>query len=168
MYLLVLYSSSCQMWFISGVKSTRQAWRYVSLQNNLGFSLCTTLSVCCIVITLDKRKKSEMKVSTDWCIAIEYQKSSLIRVIFINYQTSELQCNYQSYIQRNTIGDAWGFRGIALIATSGGFSIETLIEVTPSQKTKSNRSISTMKNRIPKWLQHYHKACCKKDSCCRR
>ena len=47
-------------------------------------------SVCCIVATLDDRKKSKIGVSADWCAAIEYQRSSSIRVIFVNYQTSEL------------------------------------------------------------------------------
>ena len=70
-----------------------------------------------------------MEVSTDWCVAVEHQRSSSIRVIFINYQTSELQYNYQSYIQGRNIGDAWGFSGIAPIALSGGFSGETLIGV---------------------------------------
>jgi len=47
-----------------------------------------------MVITSDKRKKSEIEVSANKCIAIEYQKLSSIRIIFINYQTSELQCSY--------------------------------------------------------------------------
>jgi len=29
-----------------------------------------------------------------WYVAIEYQRSSSIRIIFIDYQTSKLQCNY--------------------------------------------------------------------------
>jgi len=33
--------------------------------NNLGFSLCATLSVCYMVATLDNRKKSEMGVSAN-------------------------------------------------------------------------------------------------------
>jgi len=33
-------------------------------------------------------------MSTDWGIAIKHWKSSLIRVIFVNYQTSKLQYNY--------------------------------------------------------------------------
>ena len=37
-----------------------------------------------------------------------------------------------------------------------------------SWKTKSNRSISTMEDRIPKWFQHCHKVCCKKGGHCRR
>ena len=50
-----------------------------------------------------------MEVSTDWCIAVKHWGSSLIEVIFVNYQTSKLQCNYQSYIQINIIEDAQGF-----------------------------------------------------------
>ena len=34
-------------------------------QNNCGLSLCAALSVCCIVATLDKWMKSEIKVSAD-------------------------------------------------------------------------------------------------------
>ena len=43
-----------------------------TLQNNLGFSLCVMLSVCHIVTTSDKRKKSEIGVSADWYVAVEY------------------------------------------------------------------------------------------------
>ena len=46
--------------------------------------------VCCMVTISDRRKKSEMGVSTNWYVAIEYQKLSSIRVIFVDYQTSEL------------------------------------------------------------------------------
>ena len=70
------------------------AQKCMNLWNNLGFSLCAILSNYCMIITSDERKKSEMKVSTDWYIAIEYWRLSSIRVIFINYQTSELQYNY--------------------------------------------------------------------------
>jgi len=69
------------------------AWKCVNLWNNLSFSLCTVPSNYHIVATLDK-KKSKIEVSTDWCVAVEYWRSSLIRVIFVNYQTSKLQCNY--------------------------------------------------------------------------
>jgi len=51
-------------------------------------------SVCHVVATSDDGKKSEMEVSADWCVAIEHWESSSIRVIFVNYQTSELQYNY--------------------------------------------------------------------------
>jgi len=47
-----------------------------------------------MVTISDRRKKSEMEVSTDWCVAIEHWELSSIEVIFVNYQTSELQCNY--------------------------------------------------------------------------
>ena len=63
------------------------------------------------------------------------------------------------------IGDAWGFSGKAPITPSRGFSIEILTEVALSWKTELNRSISAMKNRIPRWLQHYCKVCYKKGRC---
>ena len=66
----------------------------MDLWNNLGFSLCAVPPVCHVVTISDDRKKSEMGVSANWCVAIEYQRLTSIRVIFINYQTSELQCNY--------------------------------------------------------------------------
>ena len=47
-----------------------------------------------------------MGVSTDWYVAVEYWRLSLIRIIFVDYQTSELQYNYQSYIQIDNIEDA--------------------------------------------------------------
>ena len=109
-----------------------------------------------------------MRMSANWCIAVEHWRLISIRIIFINYQTSELQCNYQSYIQMNIIGDAWGFSDKAPITPSRSFSVETLTEVTPSQKTKSNRSISAVEDRIPGQLQHHCKVCCKKDGYCRR
>ena len=62
----------------------------MDLLNNLGFSLCVVPSVCHVVTTLDERKKSEIEVSTDWYVAIEHWRSSLIRIIFVDYQTSEL------------------------------------------------------------------------------
>ena len=43
-----------------------------TLWNNLGFSLYAVLSVCYMIITLDRRKKSEIEVSTDWCVVIEH------------------------------------------------------------------------------------------------
>ena len=49
------------------------------------------------------------------------------------------------------------------IGYTRGFSIEILTEVTLSWKTESNRSISAMEDRVPGWLQHCHKTCCKKD-----
>ena len=127
----------------------------------LAYMLCC-LSVCCMVTTSDNGEKSKMEVSADWCVAIEHWRSSSIRVIFVNYQTSELQCNYQSYIQTNSIGDAWGFSGKTSIILSGGFSVEILTGVTLSWKTELNRSISAMEDRILRWLQHHHETCCEK------
>ena len=66
------------------------AQRYMNLWNNLSFSLCAMLSVCYVVTSSDERKKSEIEVSTDWCITIEYQRLSSIRIIFVDYQTSKL------------------------------------------------------------------------------
>ena len=68
----------------------------------------------------------------------------------------------------DSIEDAWGFSGKTPITLSGGFSVETLIGVTPSWKTELNRSISTGEDRIPGWLQHHHKTCCKKGGYCGR
>jgi len=82
-----------------------------------------------VIVTLDKRKKSKMRVISDWHVIIEYWILSSIRVIFVDYQTSELQYNYYSYIQGRTIGDAQIFSNIASIALSGGFSGKILIEV---------------------------------------
>jgi len=65
----------------------------------------------------------------------------------------------------DSIGDAQGFSGKTPITPSGGFSIETLTGVTLSWKTKLNRSISAMEDRIPGGLQHRHKMCCKKGGC---
>jgi len=52
----------------------------------------------------------------------------------------------------DSIGDAWGFSGKTPITLSGGFSVETLTEVTLSWKTKLNRSISTIEDRISRGL----------------
>jgi len=61
-----------------------------------------------------------------------------------------------------SIGDAWGFIGKTPITPSGGFSVETLTEVTPSWKTELNRSIPAMEDGIPGGLQHRYKTCCEK------
>ena len=50
----------------------------------------------------------------------------------------------------DSIGDAWGFK--TPITPSRGFSVETLTRVTLSWKTKLNRSISAVKDRIPREL----------------
>ena len=97
-----------------------------------------------------------MEVSTNWCVIIEYWRSSLIRVIFVDYQTSKLQYNYQSYIQVDNIGDTQGFSSIAPITPSRGFSGEILIEVrrTLSWKTELNRNIFVIEDRISRLLQY--------------
>ena len=65
----------------------------------------------------------------------------------------------------DSIEDTQGFSGKT---PSRGFSVKILTGVTPSWKTKSNRSISAIEDGIPKWLQHCHKACCEKGGRCRR
>jgi len=66
------------------------AWKCANLWNNLGFSLCTMPSDYSMVITLDERKKFKMEISTDWYVAVKYWRLSLIRIIFVDYQTSKL------------------------------------------------------------------------------
>ena len=44
------------------------------------------------------------------------------------------------------------FSGNTSITPSRGFSVETLTGVTLSWKTKLNRNISAMEDRIPGWL----------------
>jgi len=61
-----------------------------------------------------------------------------------------------------TIEDTWGFSGIAPITLSRGFSVEILTGVTPSWKTKLNRSISAVEDGILRWLQHCNKMCFEK------
>jgi len=48
------------------------------------------------------------------------------------------------------IGDTWGFSGKAPITLSGSFSVETLTGVTLLWKTELNRSISAIKDGIPR------------------
>ena len=67
------------MWFTLEWKSAEMTWRWADLWNDLGFSLYAALPVCYMVTTSDGRKKSEMEVSADWYVAIEYWRSSLIR-----------------------------------------------------------------------------------------
>ena len=57
----------------------------MDLWNDLGSSLYAALSVYHMVATSDDGKKSKMGVSADWCVAIEYQRLSSIRVIFVDY-----------------------------------------------------------------------------------
>ena len=47
-----------------------------------------------VVATSDDEKKSKIGISANWYVTIEHQRSSSIRVIFVDYQTSKLQCNY--------------------------------------------------------------------------
>ena len=68
-------------------------------------------------------------MNTNWYATIEYWRLNSMRVIFINYQTSKLQYNYWSYLQRRTIGDVQDFSSIVPIALSRGFSGKTLIGV---------------------------------------
>ena len=70
-----------------------------------------------------------MEVSTNWCVTVEHQRLSSIRIIFVDYQTSKLQYNYQSYIQVYNIGGTWGFSSMASITSSKDFNVEILIEV---------------------------------------
>ena len=98
----------------------------VNLQNDLDFSLCVMPFICHMVTTSDDWMKSKMEVSADQHITVEYQRLSLIEIIFINYQTSKLQSNY---IQVGDIGNAQDFSNIAPIVLSRGFSSEILIGV---------------------------------------
>ena len=52
-----------------------------------------------MITTSDGKKKSEMEVSANWCVAVEHWRLSSIRVIFVDYQTSELQYNYLLGVQ---------------------------------------------------------------------
>ena len=61
-----------------------------------------------------------------------------------------------------SIGNTQGFSGNTPIILSRSFSVEILTGVTLSWKTELNRSISTMEDRIFRWLQHRHEMCCKK------
>jgi len=51
----------------------------MDLWNDLGFSLCAVPFVCCVVATSDDGEKSEIEVSADWYVAIEYWRLSSIR-----------------------------------------------------------------------------------------
>ena len=64
-----------------------------TIQNDLGFNLYAMLFVCYIVITLDNLMKYKRGVLIVVCHCLTL-RLSLIEFIFINYQTSELQCNY--------------------------------------------------------------------------
>ena len=72
-------------------KSTRWTWRCVDLWNNIGFSLYTVLSLCCVITISDDREKSEMGVSADlvcycWTLGIKFNKSlSSLIIRLANY-----------------------------------------------------------------------------------
>ena len=67
-----------------------------------------------------------------------------------------------------SIGDTQVFISKTPITLSGGFSVETLTEVTLSWKTELNRSIPAIEDGIPGGLQHHYKTCCEKGGCCER
>ena len=69
-----------QVQFTPGWKSTEWTQRWVDLWNNLGFSLCAAPSVCRMVSTSDEWEKVRVKVSTDWCVAVEHRRLSSMRV----------------------------------------------------------------------------------------
>jgi len=81
-YIIVITDSihSCQAQFTLEWKSAEWTQRWADLWNDLGFSLCAVLSVCHMVATSDDGKKVWVGVSTNWCVAIEHQRSSSIRV----------------------------------------------------------------------------------------
>ena len=72
-------AGQCQAWFTPGWKSAEWTRRWADLWNNPGFSLCAALSICHVVATSDEGEKVRVGVSTDWCVAVEHQRSSSIR-----------------------------------------------------------------------------------------
>jgi len=77
-----------------GWKSARWTQRCTDSWNDLGFSLCTVLSICHVVAILENKKKSEMEVSADlvyhcWTLEIEFNKSlSLLIIRLANYSVT--------------------------------------------------------------------------------
>ena len=69
----------CQTWFTPGWKSAEWTQRWADLWNDLGFSLCAALSVCCMVATSDEGEEVLVGVSTDWCVTVEHWRLSSIR-----------------------------------------------------------------------------------------
>ena len=63
----------------TGWKSAEWTWRWADLWNDFGFSLCTVLSVCRVVTASDEGEKVWVEVSAEWCVAVEYWRSSSIR-----------------------------------------------------------------------------------------
>ena len=53
-------------------ESLQNYLRDVNLWNDLGFSLCTALSVYYVVAISEERRKSEMGVSVDWYVTVEH------------------------------------------------------------------------------------------------
>ena len=51
--------------YTGGESPQDRLWRCVDLWNDLSFSLYAMLSICCMVVTSDDRKKSKMGVSAD-------------------------------------------------------------------------------------------------------
>jgi len=103
-------------------------------------------------------------VCCHWIPEIKFNKRlslSIIRLVNYNVTTS-------LYIQTDSLGDARGFSSKTPITLSRGFSVKILIGVTLSWKTKLNRSISTVEDGIPRWLQHHHEMCCEKGGHCGR
>jgi len=80
----------------------------------------------------------------------QVQSSLIIRLANYSITTSFIY-------KTDSIGDAWGFSGKTPITLSRGFSVETLTGVTLSWKTELNKSISTIEDRIPRWLQYRYK-----------
>ena len=70
----------CQVQFTLGWKSAEWTQRWADLWNDLSFSLCAALSVCHMIATSDEGEEVWVGVSTDWCITIEHQRSSSMRV----------------------------------------------------------------------------------------
>ena len=64
---------------LSGMGHTGVEVHRIDLWNNLGFSLCAVPSVCHVAATSDKGEKVRVEVSTNWCVAVEHQRSSSIR-----------------------------------------------------------------------------------------
>ena len=121
--------ASCQTWFTLGIKVCKIGLDICRLMEQPWLQLIFCVACLPHSCNFQDKKEVQNRVSTDWCITIKHWRLSSIEVIFVNYQTSELQCNYQFYIPRDTIEDAQGFRDIVLIAPSRGFSVKTLIGV---------------------------------------
>jgi len=69
-----------QYLLLSGMVYTGVEVHRMDLWNNLGFSLCAAPSVCHVVATSDDEEKVRVGGSTDWCVTVEYWRSSSMRV----------------------------------------------------------------------------------------